>query len=263
MRERALLTASVVALVLYLLFPIATLFWLAWAPSDLAGVPSEQWVAGPWRGFHYVLDNYGEHLGRSVWISLAAATISLGVGSAAGYGLSRLAGPGRAVAESVLLLPLSVPGIAVAIGLIVAYGRLRALRSGPWLLLAAHALYTVPLAARAVAASATTQRVDELLETAAALGASGWTRTRRVLLPALRRGLLVAATLAAAVSWGEFNVSFLLATPLQATFPAALYQTYTQNGLQIGAAATVIFLAGLVPPLVLLQWLGADAVQAA
>jgi putative spermidine/putrescine transport system permease protein len=252
------------ALVLYLLVPIGVLVWLAFAPSELAGVPSEQWApGGPLRGFRYVIETYGAHVERSVLLSLAAAALSVLLGASAGVGLARTTPRTRALLESFLLLPLSVPGITVAVGLIVAYANLPALRSGPWLLLMGHALYTIPLAARAVAGQATATRLDELLDTAAALGARPGFRASHVLVPALRRGLLVASLLAAAVSWGEFNVSFLLATPLQATFPAALYQTYTSNGLQIGAAATVVFLAGLLPPLVLLQKLGATAPQAA
>ena len=51
------------------------------------------------------------------------------------------------------------------------------------------------------------------------------------------------------ISWGEFNVSFLLATPTTQTFPAALYLTYTTNSFPVAAAATTIFLAAAVPAL--------------
>ena len=58
-----------------------------------------------------------------------------------------------------------------------------------------------------------------------------------------------------AVSWGEFNVSYLLNTPLHQTYPAALYATYTSNSFQVAGAATTIFLGGIVPALLAIQLL--------
>jgi ABC-type spermidine/putrescine transport system permease subunit II len=66
----------------------------------------------------------------------------------------------------------------------------------------------------------------------------------------LRRAVQTSLILALAVSFGEFNVTFLLATPSYGTFPTALYLTYTTNSFPVAAAATTIFLAGLAPLLV-------------
>ena len=70
--------------------------------------------------------------------------------------------------------------------------------------------------------------------------------------------LVLAALLVFAVSWGEFNVSFLLATPLLQTFPAALYSTYTTNSFPVAAAATIVFLLPVVPAMVAIQALGGE-----
>src|SRR5690606_23593358 len=51
---------------------------------------------------------------------------------------------------------------------------------------------------------------QNLLEAAASLGASRWQRLLRVVLPLLRRGLLVAATLGFAHTLGEFGVVLML-----------------------------------------------------
>jgi putative spermidine/putrescine transport system permease protein len=65
--------------------------------------------------------------------------------------------------------------------------------------------------------------------------------------------VVLASLLVFAISWGEFNVSFLLATPLQMPFAAALYGTYTSNSGAVAGAATALFLLGAVPLVVGLQ----------
>ena len=77
-------------------------------------------------------------------------------------------------------------------------------------------------------------------------------------LPLLLPALILSALLVFAVSWGEFNVSFLLATPLLQTFPAGLYATYTTNSFPVAAAATLVFLAPVVPALIAIQALGGE-----
>ena len=65
-------------------------------------------------------------------------------------------------------------------------------------------------------------------------------------------GLVMALVL----SLGEFNVTFLLATPARGTFPTALYLTYTNNSFPVAAAATAIFLGTLLPLVLLASRLG-------
>ena len=150
-------------------------------------------------------------------------------------------------------MPLAVPGVALAFALI---------QSAPgfprfWLLVAGHLAYTVPLVVKSVGNAVET--FDPRLEAAArSLGAGGWETARRVTLPLLLPALILSALLVFAVSWGEFNVSFLLATPLLQTFPAGLYATYTTNSFPVAAAATLVFLAPVVPALIAIQALGGE-----
>jgi putative spermidine/putrescine transport system permease protein len=50
------------------------------------------------------------------------------------------------------------------------------------------------------------------------------------------------------LSIGEFNISWMLQTPLTRTLPAGLADSYASMRLEIGAAYTAVFLA-LVAPL--------------
>ena len=80
-----------------------------------------------------------------------------------------------------------------------------------------------------------------------------------IVIPNLRHAMISGALMVFAVSWGEFNVSYLLNTPLNQTYPAALYATYTSNSFQVSSAATVIFLSVIIPALLAIQWLGRDS----
>jgi putative spermidine/putrescine transport system permease protein len=164
------------------------------------------------------------------------------------------------VLETLLTLPLAVPGLAVAMALLTAYPG----RGGELgLLYVGHLLYTLPYAVRTVGEAARAQRLDTTLEAARTLGATRAQRLRLVLWPTLRRALGSAALIAMAISWGEFNVTFVLATPSSGTFPTALYLTYTTNSFPVAAAATVLLLAGLLPLVLLALAVGGEPEQRA
>jgi putative spermidine/putrescine transport system permease protein len=257
-RRRLILAGGAWALVLasFLLLPLVLVVGAAFAPSEALGISSEQWIAGAGAGraFRYVWSTYGAHLLTSFEVALAAGAIAVALGAPAGAALAMSEQRRRAHAlETLLTLPLGVPGIAVAMALITTFpGRGGTLG----LLVVGHVLYTMPYAVRTVGEAARATRLVPLLDAAATLGASSLQRAGLVLWPALRRSIGSAALVAFAVSWGEFNVTFLLATPARGTFPTALYLTYTTNSFPVAAAATTIMLGGLVPLVVLALVLG-------
>jgi len=203
--------------------------------------------------FRYVLEIWGNTLGMSLLVVAIVVPLALLIGAPAAYAFRRRPFPGSRTLESLALLPLSVPGIALAVALLVAAGSQPRLS----LLVAGHLAYTIPLVLKTVGNALDT--FDPAVEDAAAtLGAGRMETAQRVILPLLGPALVLSALLVFAVSWGEFNVSFLLATPVVQTFPAALYVTYTNNSFPVAAAATILFLAPVVPALILIQALGGD-----
>jgi putative spermidine/putrescine transport system permease protein len=237
-----------------LVSPIAIACFGAFSTSEWYGQRSEgARVAGTGALFRYVFDIWGGALLHSAEIALVVVPLALLIGAPAAYAFRRRPFPGSRLLEAAAVAPLSVPGIALAVSLLVAAG------GAPrfWLLVAGHLAYTVPLVVKTVGNAAGT--LDPRLEAAArSLGASRWQRLRRLLLPLLAPALALSALLVFAVSWGEFNASFLLATPTLSTFPAALYLTYTTNSFPVGAAATVLFLLPVVPAMAAIQALGGE-----
>jgi putative spermidine/putrescine transport system permease protein len=265
-RRRPLVLAGAlfaVVLALFLLAPLALVVSSAFSPSQSLGVSSEQWMAGAGaaRAFHYVLSVYGHHLTTSLHVALLAGMVAVALGAPAGYSLA-VAGDRRLTraCETVLTLPLAVPGLATALALMTAYPG----RGGELgLLVVGHVLYTLPYAVRTIAEAVRAQQLGRVLEAARTLGAARTERARLVLWPALRRSLGAASLIALAISWGEFNVTFLLATPSSGTFPTALYLTFTTNSLPVAAAATTLMLGGLLPLVLLALKIGAAPEQGA
>lgn len=221
---------------------------LAAVLQSLHAAPGEQWSLGP---YHYVLETYGSSLLFSLRMAAFVVIASLALAMPAAYGFVRHPFRGSRTVELLVGTPLALPGVAVAVAVIIGYSRAR----GSWLLLAAgQMLYTVPYAARVIANTLRNVPMEELEDAARTLGAHAVTRLRHVILPLLLRPLMLAALIVFALSWGEFNVSFLLATPTQLPYSAALYGMYTANSGAVSGAATAIFLLGALPLLVALQF---------
>jgi putative spermidine/putrescine transport system permease protein len=113
--------------------------------------------------------------------------------------------------EFVCLLPLTIPAVALVVGLAPVFSVVaRIFGSGSWTLAFAYVIVTLPYSYRAIQANLVAVDVVTLAEAARSLGAS-WTATMRdVLLPNLRRGMLAASFISIAVVLGEFTIASLL-----------------------------------------------------
>lgn len=127
----------------------------------------------------------------------------------------------RQVLDAILALPLVLPPTVLGFYLLVVFAPDTALGAG-WLRLTGHQLafsfsglvlgsilYSLPFVVQPLTV-AFGEIPRSLLEAAASLGASRWQRLQRVVLPLLRRGLLVAGTLGFAHTLGEFGVVLML-----------------------------------------------------
>jgi putative spermidine/putrescine transport system permease protein len=63
------------------------------------------------------------------------------------------------------------------------------------------------------------------------------------------------------LSVGEFNITWMLHTPLTATLPVGLADAYASMRLEIGSAYTIVFFFMIVPLLVALQWFSERVVR--
>lgn len=244
-----------IALMTMILLPLIVVVLGSCINASLLGLSTDLWSGGrhdifDFSAFGYIFENYRDWALFSLELAIACVAICLSIAVPAGYALVRHPFPGSGVVEELALLPLSLPGITLSMGLLATYGELR----GPLLVLAGHLLYTIPFMLKVVTATLRSFDVGRLEAAARSLGASFPQRLFLVILPNLRHAMMVGSLLVFAVSWGEFNVSFLLNRGRPQTFPAVLYDTYTNQSIQISSAATTIFLAIVIPAVIAIQW---------
>lgn len=203
--------------------------------------------------YQYVVGVYGHTIALSLKLAACSVVLTVLLGVSGGYALVRYRFRGKALLEELILVPLSLPGISIAVALIGTYGIIR----NSWvIILLGHLLYTLPFMLQSVTNTLRSYNYFELERAAASLGAGPWHRVRYILLPNLKHALVIGSLLVFTISLGEFNASFLLATPENLPLPAALYDSYTNDSFQVSSAATTIFMAVVIPVLLGIQFLG-------
>ncbi len=206
-----------------------------------------RWVAEVWA-------LYSETIWRSIGIALATLGVTLLLGIPAAYALARAQSRWTRWIEELLTLPIAVPGLATALALILLYGQWREFRASWVFILVGHVLFTLPFMVRSVLAVMLAVDLKTLEEAAASLGASFRDRFLSVVLPNVRPGILAGSLMVVTLSMGEFNLTWMLHTPLTKTLPVGLADSYASMRLEIGSAYTLIFLFMIVPLLIAMQW---------
>lgn len=216
------------------------------------------WQQRPWEAFTlewyaYVFDVYGRTIRISLLVAGCTVVLTTLVGVPAAYALARYDFPGRSLLEDVLLLPLVLPGLALGLAIVQTYALLR----GQWvLLLIGHIMFTLPYVVQMVAASLRTSGALQLEAAAASLGANWWQRFVLIILPSVRNSIISAVLAVLTLSLGEFNLSYFLYTPIAMPMPIGMYEAYASLRIEIGSAFTTLFLAFILPVLVLGHALG-------
>jgi putative spermidine/putrescine transport system permease protein len=112
--------------------------------------------------------------------------------------------------EFLCLLPLTIPAIALVVGLGEIYNRLQHFSLSALMLFFVYVILALPYAYQALAAGLNAINVETLSEAARSLGASWFTVMVRVIAPNMRQAILNALLLTASLVLGEFTIAFLL-----------------------------------------------------
>jgi putative spermidine/putrescine transport system permease protein len=205
-----------------------------------------RWIGEVWSLYRDTI-----YLSLLVALTCLAATLLLGVPAA--YVLAKRQSRWTRLVEELLVLPVAMPGLATALALILLYGSFRSFRTSWVFILVGHVLFTLPFMVRSVLAVLSSIDLKTLEEGAASLGASFQQRFFGVVLPNCRSGILAGALMVVTLSIGEFNITWMLHTPLTKTLPVGLADSYASMRLEIGSAYTIVFFFMIVPLLLLLQ----------
>jgi putative spermidine/putrescine transport system permease protein len=242
--------ALTLAVCAFLVVPVGMSILAGLTENYFIGVKSGltfRWVGEVW-------ELYSDTIWRSIGISLACLAATLVLGVPAAYALARAQSRWTRWIEELLTLPIAVPGLATALALILLYGGWRDFRASWMFILVGHVLFTLPFMARSVLAVMLAVDLKTLEEAAASLGAGFTRRFFGVVVPNVRPGILAGSLMVVTLSMGEFNLTWMLHTPLTKTLPVGLADSYASMRLEIGSAYTLIFLFMIVPLLLAMQW---------
>jgi putative spermidine/putrescine transport system permease protein len=213
-----------------------------------------QWVFQVW-------DLYAGTIFLSFVIAFATLAVTLFAGVPAAYALHVRGGRLSRVVEEIITLPLAIPGLAIALALLLTYQGFNDFRRSWLFILVGHVVFTMPFMVRSVMAVFATVDIKTLDEGAASLGASPWRRFRDVIVPNALPGILAGSLMVVTLSLGEFNLTWMLHTPLTKTLPIGLADAYASMRLEVASAYTLIFFVMIIPLLVAMQ-IFADREQA-
>jgi spermidine/putrescine transport system permease protein len=242
---RAVLTVYFWVFALFLFAPLAVLVVFAFNQSMSPTLPitgfSTHW-------FHQAFSDttLTGALGRSLEIGAATGLFATGLGIMASLGLSARRLRLRALIVAVLLLPLVVPYISLAVGLLVLLNQL-GLPISLWAVFLGHVVIAMPFSVLVVLPRL--RSLDpSMIEAARDLGSNEVTAFSLVTLPLLMPSLVSSFLICFITSFDEFAIASFLAPPGQPTFPVFLYTGSRAPGLlpELIAIGSLIIVGSLV-----------------
>ncbi|MEM0242540.1 MAG: iron ABC transporter permease [Fervidicoccaceae archaeon] len=175
-------------------------------------------------------------------VSVLAATFASLFGFLVAYMIVREKGISSKIADYVIFLPFSIPGLVIGVGLIVASGKIYPLIYGTWvMLLIAFIIRFLPYATRTLESNI--MQLDESLEEASRIhGVSLFKTLRGIVLPILMRGLLSSWVFVFNSSVKELSASAILSVQVETAIVVA-FMMFSEGFFGDGAALTTILIA--------------------
>jgi len=240
---------------------------LAWIPALLLVAPllllaigafSETWDSrGPRGATLASIEMAWRFAGRSaafsLWIAALSAAMATLLAVPAAFLLVREASWVASLLRPALSLPVVLPNLLLAMGLMLAFP---ALQGGWLLLLAAYVIQCLPYALWPMVTALMLLDLQTLESAGRVLGADARQRFLWLVLPNIARPAAVSAVTVFILVLAESSSSFFLASGAYQPFGVALYNAFQDLDLRIAAATTMLLLGMLSPAVVLLElWL--------
>ena len=186
---------------------------------------------------------------NSLYLSLGAAFVTMIVGTLISYTIVKIKVRGRFILEFLGLLPFSVPGTVIAIGVILMWsGKFGInLYNTAWIIFIAYIARYMAFSLKSNSA-ALEQVSDSLEEAARACGATHWQSLKDIVIPLIKPGMVAAFFLVFLPALRELTTSILLYGPTTRTIGVAIY-ALNEDGETVYAAtlasvALVIIIVG-------------------
>lgn len=250
-RAAPLLLIVTVLTILFLIGPILVSVFAGLVNNYRIGLGSGltlKWMIQVW-------SVYGSTVKLSLQLAVMCVLFTILIGVPCAYALARSQSKWARLLEELLTLPVAVPGMATALALLLVYGSMQGFRQSIWFILVGHVVFTLPFMVRTVSAALQKRSLVDLEEAARSLGANFIQVFFGILLPAVLPAIVAASLMVFTLSLGEFNLTWMLQTPLTRTLPVGLADSYASMRIEVGSAYTTIFILIILPVLWGLQTL--------
>lgn len=232
-----LLIFCLVYIGLTIVLPTATIFLVGGLKTYGLPFTAENMT---WANYQHILfewDLTRDAIWNSISLGLASALITMFAGVIISYVVVKMRVRGKGILEFLGMLPFSVPGSVIALGVILAWsGKYGVnLYNTVWIILVAYIARYMAFSLKANSA-ALEQVHDSLVEAARAAGASMAQALRDVVVPLVRPGMVAAFFLIFLPALRELTVSVLLYGPTTRTIGVAIY-TLNEDGETVYSAA--------------------------
>lgn len=211
----------------FILLPLIFVIWLAFFTNEIVSFPPEGYTLR-WFGAIFLQNKFVDGFRVSIQVGVVATLFGLALGVPAALAVARRRFTGREAVNTLLLLPLVVPGVVLGTSIYVFHVEAEIATGWPILgsvggLIAGHTLIVIPWCVRLVTASLA--GMDLATEEAAQnLGATPFVTFFRVTLPAIRPGIVAGALFGFVTSFGNLEMSLFLVGPGRTTLPIAILQ---------------------------------------
>lgn len=196
------------------------------------------------RNYQYILGQskmVRDSIANSLFLSISSGIITMFLGVMIAYVVIKVKPRGKGFLEILSLLPYSIPGIVLAIGVILMWSGAFVINlyNTIWIILIAYIARYVSFAMKS--ASASLEQVHYSLEEAArSCGATHLESLRDITLPLIRPGMIAGFFLIFLPAMRELTTSVLLYGPFTRTLGVAIYAINSEgNTVQASALATV------------------------
>jgi putative spermidine/putrescine transport system permease protein len=225
----------------FMLAPLVIVCIVAFTPEETLTLPTRHFSL---RWFDQVLHHpdFVQSFWNSLWLGVAAATISTALAVPAAMAIVRSRAPGLQFLQGLFLSPLIIPHLVLGVALLRMFSLVGGQGSFGWLIFA-HALIVTPYTMRLVMAALV--GFDHSVEHAAySLGASSFTVFRRMTLPMILPGITGGWLLAFINSFDELTMSIFVVSPATVTLPVRMYMYATESldPMMAAVSALIVFL---------------------
>ncbi len=193
---------------------------------------------------------------NSLLLGIGSATIVMVLTAIISWISTHTKWRGRGLLDLMAFLPITVPGLVIAVSLMWVYLTLKIGIYGTlWILLIAYVTRFMPYGVRTI--SATMVQINRELEEASQISGGSWWQTfRRVTLPLLKPGLLAGWVYILIVSMRELSTSVLLASSQSQVVAVLVFDMLEGGNVTKLAALSVIFIVSLITLVMIAQKLG-------